>query len=270
MKINSVAFEAIGDKKRIQPKGIPAEQTPTNKTGIKSYNKALGVFLFLFGIASCIKDAEGKTWFVNKSSLRGWGKANSGVEKFKLRNLDQLLQDMKTRYTEERIGKELWLREKLQVSKDTIERVNIAAKYLQKQGFEFVGILADGNCFVNAFLGSFQYLNKPNLILKVEADQGKYLRDMLSGQIKKENPRRAEEIKTDKEHITVNEGEMLSFFQPIRFITPIEGGDISDMLALQGKETENWDDIEDKPKKGDYILIVDLGGHFVTAKPIKS
>jgi hypothetical protein len=293
MKIENAAFELVEKNKRVQPKGIEAKETPTHKTGIKVYNKCAGWFLSLFGFAVRIKDADNKIWYVNKNSLRGWGKCNSGEENFKLRNLDQLLKNIKNApkssplnplenqlervaspspslpYTPKRIGKELWLKETLLVSQDTVQRVNQAADYLQNQGFELVGVAADGNCLFQAFLTSYQDLNRKIPILDLQENKIEYLRDLLSKTYGDED--RGEEIKEDRVFVSANEAERLSavLYKPIRFITPIEGGDTSDMLARKGKETQDWNTLEEKPKTGDYIVIVDLGGHFITARPSK-
>lgn len=289
MKITSIAFEPIENNKRIQPKGIEAKKTSTNKTGIKVYHKAIGCILAIFGVAVRIKDADNKIWYVNKNSLRGWGKSNSGDEKFKLKNLDTLLQNIKSRpsstppelkkesvpkpslaYPAGRIAKELWLNDNIPFSEGTVQRVNLAADYLQKLGFDLVGAVADGNCLFDAYEKGHELLTRKIPILNFQEDKIQYLRDLLSNSYEK-NPDRADEIKKNGVHVTANEAERLVnvLDKPIRFITPIEGGDISDLLARKGKETQDWDTLEEKPKMGDYIVIVDLGGHFITARPLK-
>lgn len=288
MKINSVSFVAIENTKRIQPKDVANQPTPSAKQGIKSYNKVLGAFLFLFCVASRIEDASGKVWYVNKASLQGWGKSNSGEDKFKLRNLDKLLQNMKapriktspqsvqkasSSYTEERIGKELWLREGQCVSESTQEKVNAVSEYLEKEGFELVGAHADGNCYFDAFLKSLEFSSRKIPILQAQKQENRisYLRGFLSDLWKSENPERAGEIKQDKEFITALEGDKFAsaFHLPIRVVTPNEEMQMHDSLTFidPKKDAQTWETLENKPKTGEYLIIVDLGRHFITAKP---
>ena len=57
---------------------------------------------------------------------------------------------------------------------------------------------------------------------------------------------------------------------PLRILTVNGDCGIHDLLIFQekGKKSEKWVTLDQKPEN--YILIVDLGGHFVTAQPLSS
>ena len=58
-------------------------------------------------------------------------------------------------FSDKEIAQHLWLNTEVIISEDMVKKVNRAAIYLKEQGFELMGIKADGNCFCNAFLGSY-------------------------------------------------------------------------------------------------------------------
>ena len=86
---------------------------------------------------------------------------------------------------------------------------------------------------------------------------------------------RVEEIKEDQEWLTADEGDLLAqaLTVPIRIVTvnlDKNGCGISDMLTFseKDKDRQKWKKVSKKPEE--YIFIVDLGGHFVYAKPLTS
>lgn len=277
MKVNH-SFERIEGTHQIKPQGT------SDPTGIKVYNTVGGWLRSCVGISDSFKDANKKTWYVDKASLRDWGKSQGGGENFKLKNLDQLLQQIKApkkpsssyapkktspSYTEERIGKELWRRENQRVSKETINKVNLVASYLDKQGFELVGVPSDGNCYFSAFKTSLDSgTRKIPIVTSID-----YLRELLSSYVKNKDKERANEIEKDKDFVSATEGDLLAIGLqiPIRVITPMEDS-VMDLVTFpdKDKDPQTWETLGDKerPKLGTYILIVDFGGHFVTAEPI--
>ena len=86
---------------------------------------------------------------------------------------------------------------------------------------------------------------------------------------------RAQEIERDGNWLMANgEGDLLAnaLSMPIRIVTVSQKDDqcsIDDMLTFSenGKEQQEWDTIAMKPNE--YILIVDLGGHFITAQKVE-
>jgi hypothetical protein len=80
-------------------------------------------------------------------------------------------------------------------------------------------------------------------------------------------------IKQDREWINSGEGEKLAkFFKiPIRLVTVNQGqvnAEASDMLIFSetDKDNQEWKTIPENEKPGEYIFIVDIGGHFLWAK----
>jgi hypothetical protein len=102
MKIDTPSFAFINAtyySDRIIPTlmdGSPlsANQTPSQKTGIKVYGCVLGWILSLFGVAVSLRDAHNRIYFVNKKSLIGWTAANGANQTNTWRDLNLLLHNV--------------------------------------------------------------------------------------------------------------------------------------------------------------------------------
>src|SRR3990167_4238009 len=165
-----------------------------------------------------------------------------------------------------------------------IQKVNIAAAYLNKEGYELKGIKADGNCFCNAFLKSYARLSRKIPILDSQKNKISYLRDVIATKYvftpegnTGPGHSRASQIRRDKEWLTTSEGGLLAnaLSIPIRMITVNKdnyGCGINDMLIFSelGKLYQEWNDIQEKDKPKEYVLIVDLRGHFIYVEPFTS
>src|SRR3990167_4911617 len=165
-----------------------------------------------------------------------------------------------------------------------IQKVNIAAAYLNKEGYELKGIKADGNCFCNAFLKSYARLSRKIPILDSQKNKISYLRDVIAAKYDftpegNTGPghSRASQIRRDKEWLTTSEGGLLAnaLSIPIRMITVNKdnyGCGINDMLIFSelDKLYQEWNDIQEKDKPKEYVIIVDIGGHFIYAEPFIS
>jgi hypothetical protein len=126
-------------------------------------------------------------------------------------------------------------------------------------------------------LGSYETLERRIPLLDCEPDKISYLRKVIAGQYKlsRKGSARATEIEMDKEWLTApNEGDLLApaLQIPIRIVTvnhDASGCGVIDMLTFadQGKERQEWGTIPTGELPKEYIFIVDLGGHFVFAKP---
>ena len=187
-------------------------------------------------------------------------------------------------FSDKEIAQHLWLNPEVLISDDMTKKVNKVAMYLKEQGFELQGIKADGNCFCNAFLESYQTLPKKIPILDSQNNKIFYLRELIASKydtIQNRNEKtstiRVQEIKQDKEWLTADEGDLLAeaLTIPIRIVTVNIDGDgcgISDMLtfAEKNKSRQKWKKVPEPEKLKQYIFIVDLGGHFVYAKPVLS
>lgn len=185
--------------------------------------------------------------------------------------------------SESEIAHYLWLDQTIIISEDILQKVNHVAVYLKERGFELMGVQADGNCFCNAFLGSYATLSRKIPILDNQENKISYLRDMIAQQYlanKKESQvcadiRRAEQIKQNGEWLTTNEGDLLatSLYIPIRIIVieqDANGYGVSDMLTFSEKnrEQQDWNMIDENERPNEYILIIDIGGHFLYAQPL--
>jgi hypothetical protein len=166
-----------------------------------------------------------------------------------------------------------------------VEKVNEVANYLKQKGLVLKGVKSDGNCFPLSFLKSYESLPTRKIPLldcrNDQKDKVSYLREVIAGAFSgttrgNDDPGRIDQIKKDKEWLQAfGEGDLLAsqLFIPIRIITvnrDLDGCGISDMLVFPKKDrdAEDWDLIDDSEKPKEFILIVDLGGHFVTAIPI--
>jgi len=172
------------------------------------------------------------------------------------------------------IAAKLWKNPTTPISDDMVEKIKHVAIYLEEQGFELKGVSADGNCFLNAFLSSYQTLSRKIPLLDEQKDKVSYLRDWISTGYSKNTSamvERANQIRRSGEWIVAQgEGDLLAnaLSIPIRVITANQdqnGCGLVDMVTLPGPNTirQEWKDIANKP--AEYILIVDLGGHFIYA-----
>lgn len=175
------------------------------------------------------------------------------------------------------IAERLWKNPTALITKEMVEKVNKVTIYLKEQGFELCGVPADGDCFLHAFLGSYQTLNKKIPLIDEQMEKVKYLREWIASKFLEKHPKnskRAQEIKRKQVWINSNEGDLLaSIFTdiPIRIVTVEigkEGDGISDMVTRrgsQGLERAEWKKFQDNDYQ-EHIFIVDLGGHFLYAK----
>lgn len=174
-------------------------------------------------------------------------------------------------YTDKEIAQLLWLNPNTYIYEDMVQKVNMASIYLKKNGYTLKGVQADGNCFCNAFLGSYRTLSRKIPLLDSAGNQPSFLREQIAGIVEKKNINRAEEIKVDKNWITAaEEGELLAIALsiPIRVITFQKGEEdcgINDMLTFPKatKPSQTWETVAEEEKPEECILIVDLGRHFV-------
>ncbi len=177
------------------------------------------------------------------------------------------------------IAENLWQNKHVNISDNIFEKVKVAQKYLDSQGYELVGTPSDGNCFFHAFLGSYQDLvtsasdvwSLPQLDMQDNKIQ--YLRDCIAEQYKKAHieENRAEKIRVNGKWIEMcNEGDILakSFGIPIRCLTVNEENqkcNCIDLVTDKNGETQVWKTIPEDQKPQKHVFIVDLGGHFIFA-----
>jgi tetratricopeptide (TPR) repeat protein len=171
------------------------------------------------------------------------------------------------------IAKHLWKNSEALISNEMAEKVSVVASHLKEEGFELCGVEADGDCFLNAFLGSYQTLSKKKIpILDEEKDKVGYLRDWIAQLFLQKNEQlliRGAEIKQKGRWINSEEGDLLisALSIPIRVITvqnDENGCGFIDMLTMQGRQ--EWASIPKEHRPQEYIFIIDLGGHFLYAK----
>ncbi len=174
-----------------------------------------------------------------------------------------------------------WLNQETQISDGTLQKVNYVAVYLKDKGFELMGVQADGNSFCNAFLGSYETLSREIPILDSQADKISLLRAMIAQQYltnrKKSqvsaDTERTEQIKQNGEWLTTDEGDLLATILdiPIRIIVIYQdkhGHGVKDMLSEKNRARQDWNTIDDYERPREYILIVDIGNHFLYAQPL--
>ncbi|NGY95471.1 hypothetical protein NEOC84_001391, partial len=196
-------------------------------------------------------------------------------------NRTDLLDPSTGEWTQKQIAIFLWQDPTTIISDSLIVKVNAAAAYLKEEGFVLKGVASDGDCFFNAFLESYAYLSRKIPLLEEQANKISYLRQVLSGIVKHTDSQRAEEIREKGAWISgIGEGDLLAsaLYIPIRLITVNEEPlvcDIHDRLifSTQGLAEENkwqeWKTISPEQQPAEYIFIIDLGGHFVYAQPLK-
>ncbi|MBS4165351.1 hypothetical protein NEOC65_000408 [Neochlamydia sp. AcF65] len=180
------------------------------------------------------------------------------------------------------IAKSLWHNPTAIIDDSIVAKVNAAADYLGKEGFKLKGVPSDGDCFFSAFLASYGQLARKIPLLDESSDKVFYLRQVLSDMVKYKNNERAEKIKEKRTWINgLGEGDLLAtaLFIPIRLIIVNEeqlACGIHDRLIFPKASSpiednsQEWKIIPEEEKLEEYILIVDLGGHFAYAqKPLK-
>ncbi|BBI18333.1 tetratricopeptide repeat protein [Neochlamydia sp. S13] len=181
------------------------------------------------------------------------------------------------------IAKSLWYDPSTIICDSQEAKVNAVAAYLHKEGFELKGVASDGDCFFNAFLGSYEGLSRKIPLLDMPSDKISYLRQVLSDIIKHTNSKRAEEIIEKGSWISgLGEGDLLAsaLSIPIRLVTVNEERlicGVNEMLifskvGLTSKKVRSreWKNTPLEKRPQEYIFIVDLGGHFIYAqKPLK-
>jgi hypothetical protein len=182
--------------------------------------------------------------------------------------------DSVARLTDRDIAEYLWLDSRAIISSDMVAKVNTSFIYLHKLGFQLNGIKADGNCFCNAFLKSYATLSRRSPLLDASPNKISFLRDTIGAKMElKGNGDRAKEIRRDGGWLAAfDEGDLLAkaFSIPIRIITvnkDADGCGLSDALTFPDKEcpTQDWETLQESEKPEEYVLIVDLGGHFIYA-----
>lgn len=183
------------------------------------------------------------------------------------------------------VSTKLYCKPEMNISHNTVDKVNKADLYLRNLSFELKGVESDGNCFFSAFLGSYETLStKRPMLERMPTRQSKltYLRKLvhkiLLVQAKDfKDIEKVEMLKRDGEWVKVEEGAKLAgaFDLPIRVITPFGKGEINedlttdsvmDYLYSSKEDGTDWNLVKDKPDQ--FVTIVDLGGHFVFAQSI--
>lgn len=181
-------------------------------------------------------------------------------------------------FTSEDIALYLWLAPAALISNDMVQKVNTVSVYLKERGFELAGVQADGNCYCHAFMKSYQKQTQKIPILDSQEDPISYLRKMIASQYRASHRTgdRAKKIEQDGEWLTSEEGDLLAkaLSIPIRTITVNEAQgncDVSDMLTFpeRNRESQLWSSLSEEERPKNFLLIVDLGGHFVYAEPLK-
>ncbi|KIC73152.1 hypothetical protein DB41_JQ00030 [Neochlamydia sp. TUME1] len=184
-------------------------------------------------------------------------------------------------WDETQIAVALWQDSTTIISDSIKAKVNAAAAYLKEEGFELKGVASDGDCFFSAFLGSYACLSRKIPLLDDCKDKIPYLRQVLADIVKHIDSERAEEIKRKATWVSgLGEGDLLasSLSIPIRLVTINEEKlicGIHDRLIFSEQDlseenrSQEWKTIPQKERPKEYIFIVDLGGHFVYAQPLK-
>ncbi len=181
------------------------------------------------------------------------------------------------------IAHELWLNPSTCISEDMVRKVNTAHDYLKNCGFQLRGVQADGNCFFNAFLKSYQSQSQRIPLLDSAEDKVAYLRQQVADQYRRssngsKNSDRATSILQDGEWVSSAEGELLVHVFKLSMRILIAGtekeSDIFTYEQWDGESwkyiTEEWSVANEAVKLKPYVFIVDLVGHFVYAVPEKT
>ncbi|MBS4166153.1 Uncharacterized protein NEOC65_001233 [Neochlamydia sp. AcF65] len=192
-----------------------------------------------------------------------------------------LLDPYADQWTPKQIAIFLWQDPTTIISDSLVAKVNAAAAYLKEEGFTLKGVSSDGDCFFSAFLESYTYLSRKIPLLEEQADKISYLKQVLSSLVKHTDSQRSEEIREKGAWVSgIGEGDLLAsaLSIPIRLITVNEEQlicGIHDRLIFseaglaEEDRSQEWKTISLKERLKEYIFIVDLGGHFVYARPLK-
>jgi tetratricopeptide (TPR) repeat protein len=196
-------------------------------------------------------------------------------------NQADLLDPSADQWTPKQIAIFLWQDPTAIINDSLVAKVNTAAAYLKEEGFTLKGVASNDGCFFSAFLESYAYLSRKIPLLEEQADKISYLRLVLSSRVKHTENQRFEEIGEKGAWISgIGEGDLLAstLSIPIRLITVNEEHlicDIYDRLIFseagltEENRSQEWKAISLKERPKEYIFIVDLGGHFVYAQPLK-
>jgi hypothetical protein len=169
------------------------------------------------------------------------------------------------------IATDLWKNPKAEkhINDLVVNNVNLASAYLESNGYQLQGVKYDGDCFLRAFLESYETLptKKITTLDEEEVDKISYLRSEAARLYQGDQARR-DKIKKNREPIDSEEGGLLAKLGiPIRLVSVNKEG-VSDMLffAESGKEKKLWNETSFDGKPEEYIFIVEVGKHFLWAK----
>lgn len=172
-------------------------------------------------------------------------------------------------WTASKVAEHLWENRHAHITDDTVKKVNEVSSYLKSYGYELKGTASDGNCFFSSFLGSYSTLSTRRIpLLDQSSDKIKFLREAASAQCI--DLKRKEEIRSNGEWVRADEGGLLAkaldiAIRVVSFNVEIDRR-IDELFSPQVTGIQNWDDIPDEKKPQEFILIVDLEGHFVYAQ----
>lgn len=195
-------------------------------------------------------------------------------------------------WTNANVGRCLWINprrtsRKLNIPQERLAGINQVSEYLETQNLRLFGTPSDGDCWFHAFLASYEISNELTLP-ELDAAENKiqFLRDKIASD-RSISQQRAVEIEEQGEWIDSQEGSILAreLNVPIRIITLNQDGGnigIADMLTRIAPEfnledgeygepadhrlsTQDWNTIEEELRPRNYLIIVDLIGHFVYA-----
>nr|WP_166158110.1 tetratricopeptide repeat protein [Neochlamydia sp. AcF84]NGY95901.1 hypothetical protein [Neochlamydia sp. AcF84] len=185
-----------------------------------------------------------------------------------------------SQWDDHQIAKSLWHNPTAIIDDSIVAKVNAVADYLGKECFKLKGVPSDGDCFFSAFLGSYNCLSRKIPLLEESSNKVFYLRRVLADIVKYKNNGRAEKIKGKRTWISgLGEGDLLAtaLSIPIRLITVNEeqlACGIHDRLIFPKASSplednsQEWKTISPEKRPEEYILIVDLGGHFIYAQKL--
>jgi hypothetical protein len=166
------------------------------------------------------------------------------------------------------IATKLWMNKTMLVSRDTVHRVNLIAEHLRRFGYRIVGTPADGNCFFNSFLRSYQ--NKASVLRRPMLDTADIgsLRSLLASDTRLSLEQR-EHLKSNGAWCAWDgEGAYLAktFRLHVRVVTAeaIDGvGEVNDMLEFpDDRPMQAWDTLDPDEKPPHYLFLIDLTNHF--------
>ncbi|BBI17272.1 tetratricopeptide repeat protein [Neochlamydia sp. S13] len=228
-----------------------------------------------------------KEWKQLIEQTEEWKKLYSKITEHKALEENQntgdkssLLSSFSNQWDNRQIARSLWYNPTAIIDDSIVAKVNAAADYLGKEDFKLKGVPSDGDCFFSAFLASYEQLSRKIPLLDESKDKVFYLRQVLSSIVKYTNNERAKKIKGKRTWISGwGEGDLLAtaLSIPIRLITVNEeqlACGIHDRLifpkaSLPMKDnSQEWKTIPEEEKLKEYVLIVDLGGHFIYAQKL--